>query len=260
MKFGLASDIHSEFGNQRPLKLAEHVDVLLLAGDIAYAEKAADYAYEMFGQDADHIILVAGNHEYYGRVYQHALKSAYEAAAKYENIHFLENDWVIINGITFLGATCWTDFNLGGNKPLNMMAVEDGLNDYRRIRFYDNGSYRKLRARDVDQINAATRAYLFKCLEEVDPMKTVMINHHAPSELSINPKYHGSPLNAAYCNTWGNELAYNGPRLLVHGHVHDPVEYTLGRTQVISNPIGYPGENPGAEVKIFDIDFGENDV
>ncbi len=253
MKIGIASDIHTEFGNQRELKLAEHVDVLILAGDIGYAEKAADYAHDMFGADADHIVMVAGNHEYYGRVYQHALDAAREAAAKYDNIHFLENDRVVIDGITFLGATCWTDYRHGGNKPLNMMAVEDGLNDYRRIRFYDNGSYRKIRATDIDKINAASRAYLFNSMEHLDPEKTVIVMHHAPCSLSINPKYVGSPLNAGYCNVWGNELAYNGPKLLVHGHVHDPVEYMLGNTRVISNPIGYPGENPDVGIRIIEI-------
>ena len=35
----------------------------------------------------------------------------------------------------------------------------------------------------------------------------------------------------------------SGARLWIHGHTHAPCNYTVGETQVICNPRGYPGES-----------------
>ena len=34
----------------------------------------------------------------------------------------------------------------------------------------------------------------------------------------------------------------HGPRMWVHGHVHEMVDYTVGTTRVFADPRGYPGE------------------
>jgi predicted phosphodiesterase len=37
------------------------------------------------------------------------------------------------------------------------------------------------------------------------------------------------------------------PKLIVHGHTHDPCDYMIGETRVICNPRGYPAEHPWYE-------------
>jgi len=32
------------------------------------------------------------------------------------------------------------------------------------------------------------------------------------------------------------------PKLWIHGHSHDRCDYTLGKTRVVANPLGYPNE------------------
>ena len=34
----------------------------------------------------------------------------------------------------------------------------------------------------------------------------------------------------------------------VHGHMHDPVDYTIGETRVLANPRGYAGYEHNAEI------------
>ena len=78
--------------------------------------------------------------------------------------------------------------------------------------------------------------------------------HHAPAAESIDADFLGSPLNPAYANNWGNRLAYErGPRLWIHGHMHCPKDYTIGDTQIICNPYGYPGQQPGSGIKYMEI-------
>ena len=32
------------------------------------------------------------------------------------------------------------------------------------------------------------------------------------------------------------------PKLWIHGHSHDRCDYSLGKTRVVANPMGYPKE------------------
>ena len=90
---------------------AGQADVTVLAGDILTGHQTIERAASIW--PADHpVVVVAGNHEFYGWVYQDALEKMRETAARYPNIHFLENDAVEIKGVVFLGCTLWSDGRL----------------------------------------------------------------------------------------------------------------------------------------------------
>lgn len=256
MKLALASDIHTEIQGQRMLELQERVDVLILAGDIGKGVQSVEYAKQFLDKASD-IVLVFGNHDYWRASDMVSLiqkTRQYIADNNIKNVHFLENDMVTIDGINFIGATAWTDFTYGGaNMFLNMRQAEQFMNDYRFIKFKSGQIYRKLRAEDVQRINFETKNYIFDTLESVDRMKSVVVTHHAPTHLSINPKFLGDEMNHSYTNQWGDLIAYRGPKLWCHGHMHDPSDYMVGDTRVLCNPIGYPGQYDHTQIKVFDF-------
>lgn len=96
-------------------------DVVILAGDIGKGLKGLEWGREAF--DDVELVYVAGNHEYYGGALGH-LTDKLRARAVELGVHFLENDATVIGGVTFVGATLWTDFALFGDDPVRW-AVEN---------------------------------------------------------------------------------------------------------------------------------------
>jgi len=59
---------------------------------------------------------------------------------------------------------------------------------------------------------------------------------------SITPRYRNSSPNCFFvCPEAEDILRKQSPRLWVHGHTHDSVDYHLGATRVLCNPLGYAG-------------------
>lgn len=274
MKLALISDTHHEFNSQVPVLVTQDVDVLVLAGDIDKASRVVDRALEIANGHATNIVFIHGNHEYYGnrldkarRQTLNSLNNYYTAhepdtfgTRDFPEIYFLDRGRVTIDGFTFIGGTCWTDYNLDGNPHLAAFHAQQGLNDFRRIKFHDEarGAYRRLLSSDVLREHNLTAQYIWDQLwhqEQAGQLgKTIVVTHHAPASESIDDDFLGSPLNPAYANNWGNRLAYErGPRLWVHGHMHCPKDYTIGETQIVCNPYGYPGQLPDSAIKYMEV-------
>ena len=94
-----------------------------------------------------------GNHEFYNGKFFAGIDYMREELAKYPNIYMLEQDTKIIDDVTFVGATLWTDMNRGD--PLTMHAIEGMMNDFRIIR-NDKRSFATMSARDVADRHART--------------------------------------------------------------------------------------------------------
>ena len=257
MKIAYSSDMHFEFGTQADIRLEERVDVLVLAGDIDSAKNVVNRVVEIANGKADHIVFVCGNHEFYGNRVDKAFRQINEQLQNHKNIHFLNDSFVDLDGYKFLGGTCWTDFELDGNKPLAMEMARNMMNDYRRIQVYSDGSYRKLLPRDVVKMNLMTKQFIFDQLSSMQKEgnldKTLVVTHHGPTHLSLDPDFVGDPLNSAYASAWGNEIAYLGPKAWFHGHIHCELEYQCGDTTVYCNPWGYPGQRQNPTFKFLEI-------
>lgn len=260
MRVAYASDLHVEFQNQRAIKLAEPVDVLILAGDVHSKGRGLLWAYETYHEVARHVIVVYGNHDFWGGTYQKYLDEARTLAAVIPNLHFLEDSGVCIDGVFFIGGTTWTDYELlPGPRDWNATVAQQEMNDFDRIKWREpNGHYRKLRVNDIYQINQRSKRYIFETLKlikkEHPGARTVVVTHHGPTAKSLDPSYHASRINAAYVSPWHEEILAGGPDYWIHGHVHDPKEYPVGETTVLVNPIGYPDQIPDASFKILEVE------
>jgi len=221
------SDLHLEFGYlYLPEKAA---DVLVLAGDVFTAHGFANVdskknRYRKFldhvSKNYKHVVYVGGNHELYG--WKNTNRS-YLAAIRRElpaNVHLLENEAVMLDGVRFAGGTLWTNF---GGTEYHRNLAQLGMNDFRVFSVFDALVWHN------------RTVHFLETLEPYD--RTVVVTHHAPSFLSVHPKYAGNALNTAYASNL--EHLMTAP-VWVHGHMHDSSDYTVGKTRVLCNPRGYP--------------------
>jgi len=202
----ILSDLHLEFASFITPDPALF-DIVVLAGDIGVGVKAVHWARRRSTFAGKPVVLVPGNHEFYNSERTRMLKQLREAATC-TNVHLLDRDEVILHDVRFLGATLWTDFELGVAQGTDVaQAMRDatrGLNDFGgaiRERQADSTSTHRFSPQDAAREHAMSRAWLHERLQapvDTSVVATVVVTHHAPSALSMDPVYEGSDLNPCY--------------------------------------------------------------
>jgi Icc-related predicted phosphoesterase len=235
MRLQILSDIHLEFG-ERKFEL-DNPDLLILAGDIHLGTKGINWIRELINQIP--VIYILGNHEYYKNSYPKLIRKLKDSAEN-TNIHILENDSVEFNGITFHGATLWTNFELYGDPRIAGFECQQKMNDYNLIK--RDPSYSKLRSIDTHVIHNESIKWLEKSLIESKTEFNVVVTHHAPSEKSILDKYKNDLVSAGFTSNLDGFIEKTQPDLWIHGHVHACFDYSIGKTRIVCNSRGYPGE------------------
>lgn len=236
MKIRILSDLHLEHAGFEPP--TAQADVVVLAGDVSIEDHGLEWARRAFSDMP--IVYVVGNHEFYHGKYETVLERCRKRAAELD-IHLLEKDEVVLNGVRFLGTTLWTDFALeeaaGYLASMAMRYAGANMNDFRLIQ-YRGGILSPLATRCF---HLESRQWLADQLAEPFDGRTVVITHHLPHRGSIDRAYHGSLLNPAFASHLP-ELVRPPVSLWVHGHTHKPCDYEVDGTRVVCNPRGYPRE------------------
>lgn len=245
MKIRLWSDVHCEFGLFEFVERYDDKDsTLVIAGDfdVGCTDKTQELLEELCGKFKA-VVFVCGNHEYYhNEVY--AVDMLYrQLADRVENFYFLQGDYAIIDDVRFIGGTFWTDFN---NDDYSVKAFcRSRMNDYRTIKIDDvYDGVREFSPTDAFLINQKQREKFQEFLRQPFEGTTVIVTHHAPLGLCIDPSYnhHSSDqiLNFAYRNTglekWFED--YNFSHWL-HGHIHRRQKHYVLDKVIVSNPRGY---------------------
>ncbi|HEY8578170.1 MAG TPA: metallophosphoesterase [Devosia sp.] len=244
MRIWTISDLHTEFGPWEPPNIPD-ADVCLLAGDIAKgAVRSIDWIKTNI---LPHMpaVMVLGNHEFYGSSIQRELRLAREYAPV-AGVHLLENSGVEIDGVRFLGATLWTDYDLyakGDERLLDryMDIANKGMNDHQTIKARDFSTI-PFEPEHARAIHLQSVAWLDEALSEEHDGPTVVVTHHLPSNLSVADRFRDETLSAAYASNLDWLMEKHGPALWAHGHTHDSCDYEIGSTRVLCNPKGYPPE------------------
>jgi predicted phosphodiesterase len=272
MDVNLISDIHLNFAD---LTLPGG-DVLIVAGDAMEAghmrkadnEKKNTFLADRYRRFINEelvkyreVIMIAGNHEHYGNQYEDTIPRLKKEMP--DNVHYLEAESIQIDDVHFFAGTFWTDMDK--KNPIAMSAIKQFMSDFSVIKHGHSivvesnygGKYytNKFSPAFVADVFKETVGLLKDFLDEHTNDKVVVVSHHAPSPLSINEKYKDEGLiNYGYMSDL-TEFIMDHPQIKywVHGHMHDPVDYMIDGTRVLSNPRGYSGYEEQAE--IFDPGF-----
>ncbi|MBB3914600.1 metallophosphoesterase [Rhizobium fabae] len=243
MRLWIASDLHLEFYGAKATFELPDADVFVCAGDVL--DKGIVPSLEWLAETIAptmQVVCVAGNHEFYRASMVESIRAAKEAALRYPNVHFLENDAVVIDGLRFLGTTLWTDFRLMGDDTAPAMyAAKAGMKDYKKIKF-SKTPYQAFKPLHAYRKHQEARLFLSRALSENYNGKTVVVSHHAPSARSISAESKQDLLSAAYASDMEALILEYEPALWVHGHVHHLCDYMINGTRVACNPMGYPDE------------------
>jgi predicted phosphodiesterase len=278
MKIAIASDLHLEFGD---LDIVNHdnAEVLILSGDICVAadldmrdsrqtemgfararsERFHDF-FERCAANFPHVIYVMGNHEYYHSDFATELNEVRRKLAHLSNLSVLEREIKVINDVTFVGGTLWTDMN--NHDPLTLYHMRTMMNDFRVItnsaipvHFRTQEGQFKTRVGKFSPEDAVSEHVKMKeYIQVVTAMlgkntnKYVVVGHHAPSRRSTHEMYaHDTIMNGGYSSNL-DEFIMDHPqiKLWTHGHTHHPFDYMIGETRVVCNPRGYIGHEPEA--------------
>jgi len=289
MKIAVCSDLHLEFGDL-DLTNDDSADVLILGGDIFVAEDVKNFGYvdeqimaatpsmlargeryynflkrcsERFPQ----VVLIMGNHEHYHGDYAETASVIRTIVGEFSNVHFLDKEWRIINGVLFYGGTLWTDMN--GKDPDTMRQIAYMMNDYRGVKNStrtvqyrvpdmtkdesDAWTYKERPANFAPEDSVEDHNAFLKGLDEVlalhPDLPTVVVGHHAPSKASTHPRYkHETLMNGAYSTNLDNYILDRRQiRLWTHGHTHEDFDYMIGTTRIVCNPRGYDGYEERAD-------------
>lgn len=295
MKIALTSDIHLEFGDWYPSN-PEGADVLILGGDIMVAAdfgRPESYAtmlphketrYRSFlekcKENYKHVIYIMGNHEHYHGDFAKT-KGILSNACSESGVTLLDKECITIDDVTFIGGTLWTDMNK--EDPMTLHAMSGLMNDFRCVENSNREVSYKVFLPNPDDpgkniVQFKTRTATFSpedaVVEHKDMLeyirlviegkwdqKFVVVGHHAPSRLSVHPKYKDELLMNGGYSTELSEFILDHPQIKAwtHGHTHEEFDYMIGTTRVMCNPRGYVNyerdsdENQPYLPKVFEV-------
>ena len=260
MKIALASDVHLEFGDL-DLDNTENADVLILGGDICVAADIGQRdTYNIMGEHYKsnryhdffqrccarfpHVIFIVGNHEHYHGDFAKTVPHFKDVLGYLPNLHILEKETWILDDVTFIGGTLWTDMNRRSIRTLH--EISRMMNDFRCV---DNsakssdqrGWNPRFSTTDAADDHDAMLEYIRLMIEGKFDQKFVVVGHHAPSRLSTHPRYADQHImNGGYSSEL-DDFILDHPqiKLWTHGHTHEDFDYMIGSTRILCNPRGY---------------------
>lgn len=259
MKILTLSDLHLERPYavfSIPDSVLEQTDVCIFAGDINNGlENSIDSIRKLIGNKVKMAFFVPGNHEFYNQYIYDELEKIKILNSKYDNIHILDNETYIYNGVRFIGCTLWTDYELFGNQFLSMRIALNSLNDHNYIKISKRDG-RLFKPIDALFLHQQSRAFLDVALSKKFNGETIVVTHHVPHPLSIDEKYKTVDSTPCFASNLDKLFRLeNSPNLWIHGHTHTSFDYELYNTRVVCNPRGYQNSLKIIENKKFKPDL-----
>lgn len=248
MKFRILSDLHAEFflssnlkKNKRMLEAilppldSDSSSTLLLAGDIAPFDKFCfKTAIKYFCNRFLHVIMVAGNHDYWYNSYFGNHSPLEANMMEFGNFYLLENSEIVIDNISIIGSTLWTDLS----NPLDAFVVQQGMNDYKYMK--------NVTSNDTHSKFIETSKYLnYKLKHTYNP--TIVLTHHNPTYKMVDNQYKYDGLNCAYFSNLDNLIEEYEPEYWICGHSHTSKILEHFNTKIIRNPYGYRHHSVNSE-------------
>ena len=235
------SDLHLEFPKNRRW-LADHPlevtgDILLIAGDTAYLdlpESGCDtYSqYDFWDWASEHykqVIVCFGNHDFYGYYDLATMPNGYCKEIR-SNIHAYYNEVVHIGDIDIIVSTLWAKI-----PPYDAYVTERNVSDFYRI-VYDG---HRLTTDDFNNEHERCMQFIRQSVETSKAKTKIVLTHHVPTQLCTAKEFQGSTINGAFTVELGDYIADSGVDFWIYGHSHRNIDAKIGKTEIVSNQLGY---------------------
>jgi predicted phosphodiesterase len=265
MKFDILSDIHLEL--LKPFDIAlliekiqniKKSDILCLLGDIGLPSQNS---YQEFLKTMleiyPNVILLAGNHEYYSNgscsIPDKIRTICNELNQNSGQIHFLDRDSIVIDGIKFIGCTLWSEVK---DSIIAML-----INDYHAIKvpiFNSSGHLVTKIKLTIPMSNMWHERDLKYLTDEIGNSSepVVVLTHHAPiTDQEIHPpEFRNLVTSEAYCTDL-TELIRKPVVTWCWGHTHQEYHKDLNGILLHSNPLDYKLKRIGSISEYFTVDL-----
>lgn len=236
MKIQYASDLHLEFAdNWRYLKahpIEPSGDVLVLAGDIGYLgddNYVSHPFWDFVANDFEEVLVIPGNHEFY-KYYDISTLPDGKIFSVRPNVNVYYNCVVNLGGIEFILSTLWARVLLQ-----EAFATEYGVTDFHRILFDGEPLTFDLFNKEHERC----MAFLRNAVKQSKGTKRIIVTHHLPSFQLSSPDFKGSRINGAFVADEDSFIEECGAQYWIYGHSHRCIDKLIGRTQFVSNQLGY---------------------
>jgi hypothetical protein len=149
------------------------------------------------------------------------------------------------HSVRFICSTLWSDISRDHEKK-----VFNGVNDYKCIMGFTPERSRELFKRSSAFINESLSSLDSDAHSSEDTRITtdIVVTHHAPTMNDVsNPRFASGPLSSAFSSDFKYDPKKRPPYAWIFGHTHHNVaRYDRNlNTTLLSNQVGYPGEDCG---------------
>lgn len=235
------SDLHIEHNMDKkimfnPVRIKDSINILILAGDIGDPKTSKYWDFiKIHSYLYNHIILITGNHEYYGFTIEDTDNLITEMIThmKLKNVYFLNNKSIILNGIKFIGSTFWSYIPLEYETD-----VITYLNDYKYIQNFNVSK--------CNNLHSISKKYIQDELDKKEVNNAIVISHHAPTfNYSSHPLHNGKTTNCAFSSNSDELVSKSTYWIFGHTHYNYP-EYNDHKytSKLKTNQLGYNWDRP----------------
>jgi len=232
MKIQFLSDLHEKYIDIQP-----KADCLALLGDIGdpfttYYEKFIDNISKKF----KNVFIITGNREYYFRSIPETDEKITSICSKYENVHFLNNSSVIVDGHLIVGSTLWT--KIDAETALR-------INDFNHIRtstmeFLNVETHNNIHKKAVEYIEEQSK----------QDLPTIILTHHAPIK-EMNGNCENMPLWRAFCSDLSH--IQGSIKVWLSGHTQKVMRINKNGIVYASNCMGFKRHQDFKENSVIEL-------
>lgn len=233
------SDLHLEVGQQYlSYTFPACAPILLLGGDIGRLIDYDGYRGFLEAQASRYnkVLLVLGNHEFYGLDYQSGLDQArrlvHEPSLADTLILLHKTRWDDPDSaLTVLGCTLWSAI------PEEVSGlIASKINDFKKIDGWTTRKHNEIHAKEA----AWLREQMHESGQEKPSRQLLVATHHAPVvEGTSRPADCHNPWTPAFATDLLDQRGWEGIKIWAFGHTHYSVDFVRNGLRLVANQRGY---------------------
>lgn len=248
MKIYFTSDLHADINENSYqntiIPSDSKTSAFVLAGDVnthlqgMHAINLFRKACEYYSTHFKYVIAVLGNHDYYGSDIKNIFIKKIKNVFLLDKTSYLELEDCLIYGDTF-----WSGLGDMMNNCVSKYILQTGNRDFQNIR---NGSdvfankifLKYMTPDDMIQLHHLAVYNLFEFMK-IPHQKKIVVTHFSPSMKGVAPEFKNSLFNEYFHGDMDFYIQRSDIRYWIHGHTHNSLDYYIGMTNIVCNPMGY---------------------